>query len=314
MVAGRGHPALRRLAEVTKTYPLLARLRRGFGAFADEAKKVPEPAPVQTIALDYKVDPQPRWGYGKPSHPELLRILDAGRARYSDLLGGFLPFRESFARIPLPPDPADPRAPNWNNGMLPALDTIALYGLLVMEAPSTYVEIGSGNSTKFARRAIDDNRLATKIVSVDPHPRAECDLICDEIIREPFERIDLGLFDRVGSGDVVFLDGSHRCFTNSDATVFFMDVMPFLPPGALIHIHDIWLPDDYPPAWSDRFYSEQYLLAAWLLAQSSTYEVVLPNFFISEDPELHGILDPIWSDPRMSGVETHGCSFWMRRR
>jgi Methyltransferase domain len=310
---------LKRLALATGTYPLvsgvLARLRRALAAFAETPRILErEPPPAQTIPVDYPVDPRPRWGYGRPSHPELSRILEEGRARYAELLGSFLPFRRSLAQIPLREDPDDWRTPNWDNGMLPALDAIALYSLLALREPSLYIEVGSGNSTKFARRAVDDQQLATKVVSVDPHPRAECDRICDEIIREPFERIDLGLFDRVGPGDVVFLDGSHRCFTNSDATVFFIDVMPFLPSGALVHIHDIWLPDDYPPAWNDRYYSEQYPLATWLLAGGSTYEVLLPNHFISQDPELHGILEPIWSDPHMAGAETHGCSFWLRRR
>ena len=301
--------AARRVAVATGTYRSLNRLRRAWEAFMWNQG----PGPAQDIHVDYPVDPRPRWGYGKPSHRELARIIEEGRAGYADLLHRFLELQESFAQISVEADPREWTTPNWGNGMLPALDTMALYSLLALNDPSLYIEIGSGHSTKFARRAVADHELTTKIVSVDPRPRAECDEICDELIRAPFEKIDVSLFDRVGSGDVVFLDGSHRCFTNSDVTVFYLDVMPYLPSGTLVHIHDIWLPDDYPPQWNDRYYSEQYPLATWLLAQGSTYRVLLPNYVISIDPELHGILDPVWKDPRLAGMETFGCSFWLQR-
>ena len=89
----------------------------------------------------------------------------------------------------------------------------------------------------------------------------EVDGLCDEVIRAPLEECDLAVFSRVRPGDVVFFDGSHRAFTNSDVTTFFLDVLPELPAGVLVHLHDICLPDDYPPYLDDSFYSEQYLLA-----------------------------------------------------
>jgi hypothetical protein len=62
----------------------------------------------------------------------------------------------------------------------------------------------------------------------------------------------------------------------------------------------------------DRFYSEQYVLAAFLLANSEKYKPLLPNFFISEDASLKKILEPIWHHPNLEGVERHGGSFWLR--
>jgi hypothetical protein len=67
------------------------------------------------------------------------------------------------------------------------------------------------------------------------------------------------------AGDVLFFDGSHRCLQNSDVTAFFLDVLPELPSGVIVGIHDIVLPNDYPSVWKDRYYSEQYILAAYLL-------------------------------------------------
>lgn len=49
--------------------------------------------------------------------------------------------------------------------------------------PATYLEVGSGNSTRFARRAITVHGLRTRIVSIDPEPRAVVDELCDEVVR-----------------------------------------------------------------------------------------------------------------------------------
>ena len=90
------------------------------------------------------------------------------------------------------------------------------------------------------------------------------------------------------------------------------EVIPSLPAGVLVGIHDIFLPEDYPPQWADRYYSEQYLLAAWLLGGGGGCEIVLPSHYIRSVPELDRLCDPIWSSPALSNVERHGGAFWFR--
>ena len=197
---------------------------------------------------------------------------------------------------------------------MPALDGVALYGFVATHKPNIYMEVGSGNSTKFARKAIVDHDLDTKIVSIDPCPRAEVNEICDEIIRKPVEEISLQIFDRLDKNDMLYVDNSHRVFMNSDATTIFLDVIPRLRSGVLVEIHDVTLPYDYPAEWVDRWYSEQYLLAAYILAKGDMFDIILPNTFISYDSELTGILAPLWEKEEMKNVETHGCSFWMRMK
>jgi hypothetical protein len=146
---------------------------------------------------------------------------------------------------------------------------------------------------------------------MDPSPRAEIDQLADTIIRQPFETADLALFSSLRKGDIVFVDNSHRIFPNSDATVFFMDVLPLLPDGVIVHIHDVYLPFDYPQEVCDRYYSEQYALAAFLLANPGKYHTIMPNFFVAQDPELSQILRPVWNHPAMPVVEQHGASYWI---
>ena len=201
--------------------------------------------------------------------------------------------------------------PAWINGFLPGLDAAVLYGMLAFTPPRTYLEVGSGNSTRFARRAIRDHGLRTRIVSIDPHPRVEIDSIADQVIRAPLETVDLAPILALEPGDILFLDGSHRCFTNSDVTVAFLEVLPRLPRGVRVQIHDICLPYDYPPGMEDFYYSEQYVLAAYLLGGARGGTVLLPNAFVSEDAELSRILDPLWTRPGFEAVERRGSSFWM---
>jgi hypothetical protein len=209
--------------------------------------------------------------------------------------------------------------PCWMNDWLDGLDTFALYGFVATRNPALYVEVGSGYSTKVVRRAIKDRNLRTKITSIDPNPRTEIDKLCDSVVRQPLEKCDLKVFDSLTASDILFMDGSHRCFMNSDVTVLFLEILPRLKPGVLVHLHDIFLPLDYPPYWEyqyypHRYWSEQYLLAASLLAGHSGYEVVLPNHYISITERLAAGLDGFWSDARLAGVPHGGSSFWIQIR
>lgn len=266
----------------------------------------------QLVFLDARVRPIPRYGYGKPPHPALYELFDQCRQVYRERLERFLDFREDIWRIPAVT--LDPQEPCWRgqNLWIPALDAVSLYALLRLLAPRRYVEIGSGYSTRFARRAIRDGGLVTQIIAIDPRPRVAVEALCDVILRERVEDLDLRLFDELEAGDILFIDGSHRCFMNSDVTVIFLDILPRLRRGIIVQFHDIFLPFDYPPHWGKRYYSEQYLLAVWLLTREPGIEILLPNAFISQDPELSHILDPLWEHPMMRGVNRNGASLWIR--
>lgn len=264
------------------------------------------------VLLDYPVTSVPRWSYSNP-HPELYEVINANRSRYIEHLTSFLRFSESFVRIPVRRS-ADPSQPNWANEWIPPLDAVALYSFIAIGQPKLFLEVGSGNSTKFARRATKDHGLTTKIVSIDPRPRVEIDALCDQVVREPVENCKLDIFDRLESGDILYVDNSHRALMNSDATVIFLDILPRLKPGVLVHFHDIALPYDYPAEWKDRYYSEQYLLAAYLLARGSRFDILLPNWFVTIDNELKNILLPLWQSPEMQNLEIQGGSFWIQMK
>jgi hypothetical protein len=264
------------------------------------------------VEFDYPYKPRARnWEAG--SNGALWHeMLTARCDEYTSLLHSFLHLRSIFDEIPNE-ESKDERLPFWSNSWFPVLDGICLGGLLAELNPRRYVEVGSGNSTKFARHVISALNLRTRIISIDPAPRAVIDTLCDEVIRSPLEYCDLGIFDSLGPEDVLFLDNSHRGFQNSDVTVFFTEVLPILGSGCYYGMHDIFLPNDYPSDWIARFYNEQYFLMAYLLGGARQDRIVLPVYYVQRTPELVEILEPIIRRPASCGTPAHGGAFWLRR-
>jgi Methyltransferase domain len=291
--------------------PADQRLRRGLARVRDALRRGIVRA-LRALGLGHFITleypPTAREASEQRTEGPLHDLIAAGEARYRETLNTLGSYADDLARIPrVAPDE---RSPAWLNEFIPGLDAAAIYGFLRSRNSGLYLEIGSGMSTKFARAAIDDGRQPTKIVSIDPHPRAEIDGLCDEVLRTPLELAPASVFDRLGEGDVLFFDGSHRAFTGSDATVFFLDLLPRLVPGVLVGVHDVYLPNDYPDQFEWRHYSEQYLLAAALLGGSGWLRPVLPADYVFNHPELAGELDSLWRRKELEGVSTHGGAFW----
>lgn len=191
-------------------------------------------------------------------------------------------------------DPTDEVSPFWNNTFFTGMDARAAYALVRSLAPARVVEIGSGNSTRFLRKAIRDGKLATRITCIDPAPRLAVKAVADEIRTESIISTPLDYFSSLQPGDILFFDGSHLCFHDSDVTHFFMRVLPAVPRGVLVQVHDIFLPEEYPEDFDIRYYSEQYMLAAFLYGNSN-WKPLLPIHY------LYG----------QGALNADGCSFWI---
>jgi len=262
----------------------------------------------KALWLDYPINPVPRYGYGHEPHKRITNILSENKHQYRSLLKKMPNFQDDLEGIPL--EQINETDPFWNNGCFPGLDALALYSIIALVKPNHYYEIGCGNSTKFARKAVKDHNLSTDIICIDPHPRSNIEAIADKIIYSNLESVDLTIFQALNSNDILFIDGSHRCFMNSDVTTVFLDILPEVKDGVLIHFHDIFLPFDYGPKLTDFFYNEQYLLAVLLLSTPKP-DIVFPSFFVQRDPELMNIVDPMVK--KLPHTSFHGGSFWIRK-
>ena len=85
------------------------------------------------------------------------------------------------------------------------------------------------------------------------------------------------------AGDILFFDGSHRAFMNSDVTVFFIDVLPRIKPGVIVHIHDIALPWDYGEFFKNWYWNETYMLAVYMMGHKHRIKPIAPTAFICRD-------------------------------
>jgi hypothetical protein len=265
------------------------------------------------IKVDYPYFPKPRSWAETAGIQRIKEQMSRGESGFADMLLSFSGFIDKFEAIPVY-STIDDESPRWINGWLPGLDAASIYGLLATRNPSLYFEVGSGNSTKFARKAIRDNGLRTRIISVDPQPRADIDSLCDEVIRSACEDVPISMFENLPADMIFFVDNSHRSFQNSDVTVFFSEILPLLPGGCVWGLHDIELPNDYSPEITDRYYNEQYLLLAYLLGGGGNDTILLPNAFISNHPRLSSIVnDTFFAGSYFTEVEKHGCCFWMLR-
>ncbi len=241
----------------------------------------PEPASAHTFTINYPPRLEPRYGYGRPPAHHILEILERNQAAQIEFMAAIFDQKDALARIEVDLDEAD-AGPRWNQPWFPPLDAISMYTMVATRRPKVYLEIGSGNSTKFAARAVSDLGLPTRIVSIDPEPRSEVDKICDHVIRKPLE--DAGevadLLSGLSADDIVFFDGSHRCLQNSDVTVFFLETLPGIPDGVTVGIHDIFWPNDYPEDWVKRYYNEQYMLGAYMIGMGSRFPLLFSCAYI----------------------------------
>lgn len=210
-----------------------------------------------------------------PAQPSVSWLAEAFAQRQEDFLRVLGEVRVGLDRGQFPNHDIDGVTPYFPNSFFGVMDATALTGMIGSLKPQRYIEIGSGISTRFARRAIQQFGLTTRVTCIDPAPRKPIDRIADEIISVGLLDADVSIFQSLSANDILFFDGSHLSFSGTDCPRFFLEILPRLRAGVYVHIHDIFLPDDYPDRLKTRFYNEQHLLAAFLY-NNAQFEVVLP--------------------------------------
>ena len=150
----------------------------------------------------------------------------------------------------------------FDQDWFPRLDAAAAYAMVRRERPARIVEVGSGHSTRFLARAVADGGLSTTITCIDPAPRARLAGLPVRHVPTLLQEADPALLAKLAPGDVLFIDSSHVAMPGTDVDRLVLDVLPRLPAGVLVHIHDVFLPDAYPPEWAWRGYNEQALVGA----------------------------------------------------
>jgi hypothetical protein len=188
--------------------------------------------------------------------------------------------------------------------------------------PRRVIEIGSGNSSRVLYAALKKNLQGSHCAEysiVDPYPGEALQKMassgnftlhpsCVELL--PYE-----FFDVLESGDVLFIDSGHVSKIGADVNYLYLEVLPRLKPGVIIHIHDICLPREYPESLYTSptfrmFWTEAYILQAFL-AFNSEFEVLLGMMWLqcNHGEKFLQIMNKLKTEEGWSGS-----SFWFRRK
>lgn len=203
-----------------------------------------------------------------------------------------------------------------DNGLFSGGDADLLYAMVRRFKPARVLEFGAGFSTLVAAAAAQANRredIETTLVSYDPYavaPPVGAVPGLSSLRPLAAESIPARDYESLASGDVVFIDSSHTVRVGGDVVHLLTEVLPRLPPGVIVHLHDIYLPWHYPRSWVSHnrwYWAEQYLLQA-LLCDSPSWEVLVAAHALSRaHPGRLAALIPNLADSPAP------LSFWIRR-
>ncbi|MGZ4811352.1 MAG: class I SAM-dependent methyltransferase [Terriglobales bacterium] len=201
------------------------------------------------------------------------------------------------------------------NGMFGPGDAEVLYSVIRHFKPKRMVEIGSGCSTFLAKAALDRNRALgyqAEHICIEPYGAPWLEKLGVKVIRDLVENLDLALFEQLGANDILFIDSSHVVRTGGDVQFEYLEIVPRLQPGVLVHVHDIFLPFEYPMVFSrdmKLFWTEQYLVQAFL-AFNTAFEIVLAlRYLDAHHPEALARAAPVYGEYR----NHKPASLWIRR-
>jgi predicted O-methyltransferase YrrM len=247
-----------------------------------------------------------------PEPPEILGI-DWRDHEQLALCAAVFSTQPSFR---FPEESTDPSEFYVNNGQYPPLDAWVLEGLLRHYRPRRMIEVGCGFSTLIAARLNrEDLSSDMDLICVDPYPApflvdGEVEGV-SEIRPEKVEEAPLGLFEQLEANDVLFIDTSHTVKTGCDVTWLFHEVLPRLRPGVVVHIHDIFLPHEYPEPWvlEGWGWNEMYLVRSFLQFNNAFEMIWGTQYMLTYHPVEVVRAFPDYPKCRSLG----GASMWIRR-
>jgi len=194
------------------------------------------------------------------------------------LLSGF---RFSHELEDMPTEFVDNKTFHFGNEFFEAGDAEYWYNLIRLAKPRRIIEIGSGNSTKLARLAIarnteDNPNYSCEHICIEPYEAEWLDELGVQVIRKKVEEVELDFFQKLDNNDILFIDSSHVIRPQGDVLYEFLEILPLLGTGVIVHIHDIFTPRDYLDRFIKkevRLWNEQYLLEAFL-TNNSEWEIL----------------------------------------
>ena len=204
----------------------------------------------------------------------------------------------------------------YQNNSYESGDAEYLYNIIRHFKPKTLIEIGSGYSTLMAKNAIDKNKeditYTCRHICIEPYEQPWLEKTGVTLLRKKVETIEKSLFMELEANDILFIDSSHVIRPQGDVLFEFLELLPLLKPGVIIHVHDIFTPKDYPDEWiyTHKLWNEQYLLEAFLTCNEHFTIIGALNYLAHHYRDELAAKSPIFAG--QTGREPG--SFWMIRK
>jgi predicted O-methyltransferase YrrM len=218
-----------------------------------------------------------------------------------------------------PRAPAGPGEFYYDNPNFPPGDSEYLYSMIRLFKPRRILEVGSGFSTLIMLKAIAANvreapGYRCELRCIEPYEMGWLDALAGvEVIRRRVEDVEMDAVERLEAHDILFIDSSHVIRPQGDVLRLYLEFLPVLKPGVLVHIHDIFTPRDYPEGWvidEVRLWNEQYLLEAFMACNARFRVIGALNFLENHHPDRLAEKLPVF---REKGRCNPG-SFWLQCR
>lgn len=161
---------------------------------------------------------------------------------------------------------------NYHNANFGGADADYLYNIIRFFKPKNIIEIGGGNSTLMIINALNSNMkesssYSSNHICIEPYEMAWLEETNVNVIRNVVENVPIVDFTILEENDLLFIDSSHIIRPQGDVLYEYLEILPSLNRGVIVHIHDIFTPKDYRDEWifdEGRLWNEQYLLEAFL--------------------------------------------------
>lgn len=228
-------------------------------------------------------------------------------------------FKEEYEAFPLNKNEVKvPFQYYINNSVFESVDGEILYSMIRLFKPKRIFEIGSGNSTYLSAQAILKNKEEKghecELIAFEPYPNEVLKAGfpgLSKLIASKIQDIPLSEFNKLEENDILFIDSSHVLKIGSDVKYEYLEILPRLNKGVIVHVHDIFLPAEYRKESilnNHIFWTEQYLLQAFL-AFNDSFEILWAGSYmhIKYSAKLEAAFSSYKRNERWPG------SFWMKK-
>lgn len=203
-----------------------------------------------------------------------------------------------------------------SNRTFEEVDGEILYCMIREFKPRKIIEIGSGFSTYLTAQAVlknSEDGHNSDFTAIEPYPNNVLTQGLPgltRLMKKCVQEVSLAEFAALQENDILFIDSSHVLKPGSDVQYEYLEILPRLNKGVIVHVHDIFMPAEYPKEWMMkhlRFWNEQYLLQAFLTFNDSFEVIWAANYMLLKHPEQLKEAFPCCSANTLPG------SFWIRR-